>query len=79
MPSKGLALVTGVNGYIAARAVESFLQAGYSVRGTARSVSTTSGLRHALAQYEDKLEIVEVADITVKGAFDEAVKGMPIS
>ena len=75
MAGKGLVLVTGANGYIAARTIEAFLQAGYSVRGTARSAATTKGLRDALAPYADRLEIVEVPDIAAAGAFDEAVKG----
>jgi nucleoside-diphosphate-sugar epimerase len=75
MASKGLVLITGVNGYIAARTVEAFLKAGYSVRGTVRSKPSTKGLIDALSEYAGKLEIVEVPDITVAGAFDEAVKG----
>ncbi len=75
MSSKGLVLVTGVNGYIAARTVEAFLKAGYSVRGTARSASTTHDLINTLPEYAGKLEIAEVPDITAIGAFDEAVKG----
>lgn len=77
MTGKGLVLVTGANGYIAARTIEAFLLAGYSVRGTARSAATTQGVRDALAPYTDRLEIVEVPDITAAGAFDEAVKGSP--
>ncbi|KAH8887623.1 NAD(P)-binding protein [Thozetella sp. PMI_491] len=76
MASKGLVLVTGANGYIAARTIEAFLKAGYSVRGTARSKPSTHPLFEALSEYADKLEIVEVPDITAAGAFDEAVKGV---
>jgi nucleoside-diphosphate-sugar epimerase len=75
MSSKGLVLVTGANGYIAARTVEAFLKAGYSVRGTVRSKPSARGLLDALPEYADRLEIVEVPDITVPGAYDEAVKG----
>lgn len=74
--SKGLVLVTGANGYIAARTVEAFLQAGYSVRGTVRSQKSAAGVVAALSSYGEKLSIVEVADITAPGAFDEAVKGV---
>jgi nucleoside-diphosphate-sugar epimerase len=76
MSSKGIVLVTGVNGFIAARTAEAFLKAGYSVRGTTRSESSTQGLKDALSEYADRLEIYEVPDITVEGAFDEAVKGV---
>ncbi|KAJ4302531.1 hypothetical protein N0V88_002680 [Collariella sp. IMI 366227] len=76
MASKGTVLVTGANGYIAARTVEAFLNAGYSVRGTVRSLSSSSEVKGALTEYADKLEFVEVPDITLPGAFDDAVKGV---
>jgi nucleoside-diphosphate-sugar epimerase len=76
MSSKGLVLVTGANGFIAARTIEAFLQAGYSVRGTVRSVANSQSLVQALKQYGDKFELAEVKDITAPGAFDDAVKGV---
>ena len=66
--------ITGVNGYIASRVAEAFLQAGYSVRGTARSKKSATALLTALSSHADKLEIVEVPDITAPGAFDAAVQ-----
>jgi nucleoside-diphosphate-sugar epimerase len=74
--SKGLVLVTGANGYIAARTVEAFLIAGYSVRGTVRSLKSATPVQEALASYGDKLSFVAVPDITAPDAFDEAVKGV---
>jgi hypothetical protein len=67
-----------VNGYIASVTVGASLDAGYSVRGTVRRIDSAKTLER-LQSYVDagKLEIVEVPDITVEGAFDEAVKGMP--
>lgn len=78
MTSKGVVLVTGANGFIAARTVEAFLEAGYSVRGTVRSKASGEPLLKAFSDIPTagKLEIVEVPDITVAGAFDEAVKGV---
>ncbi|KAK3367667.1 hypothetical protein B0H63DRAFT_84936 [Podospora didyma] len=76
MASNRLVLITGVNGYIAARTVESFLAAGYPVRGTVRKSSTAEGLINALQKYFDRLEIVEVSGITAAGAFDEAIRGV---
>lgn len=73
--SKGLVLVTGANGYIGAVTVEVLLKAGYSVRGTVRSQSSTKALIAALPQYADKLQFAIVPDIVAEGAFDEAVKG----
>ncbi len=75
MSSNSTVLVTGANGYIAARTVEAFLKAGHSVRGSVRSKASAKGLLAALPEYASRLEIVEVPDITAPGAFDEAVKG----
>jgi nucleoside-diphosphate-sugar epimerase len=70
-------LITGANGYIASVTVGAFLEAGWIVRGTVRKASSATGLRKVLREFVEKgrLEIIEVPDITVTGAFDEAVKG----
>lgn len=72
----GLVLVTGANGFIAARTVETFLVSGYSVRGTVRSIANSQPLLDALKYFSDRFELVEVPDITAPGAFDEAIKGV---
>ncbi|KAF5524326.1 NADPH-dependent aldehyde reductase ARI1 [Colletotrichum aenigma] len=76
--TKGLVLVTGSNGFIGARTVEAFLNAGYSVRAVTRSQSSASGLLDALPQFSEsgQLSISLVPDITIPGAFNEAVKGV---
>lgn len=79
--SKGLVLITGINGYIASQTTKAFLDAGFKVRGTARNPQASRELLHEpFGKYLDdgSLEIVEVKDITVPGAFDEAVKGVNI-
>lgn len=76
MAEKGTILVTGVNGYIAARTAEALLKAGYRVRGTARSIQSAEATRAALSDYSSHFDIVEVPQITSPGAFDEAVKGV---
>ncbi len=76
MSSKGLVLVTGVNGFIAARTAEALLAAGFEVRGTVRAQASAKGLRAALAAYGERLQIVEVPDMTAAGAFDAAVAGV---
>jgi GDP-D-mannose dehydratase len=79
--SKGLVLITGVNGYNANTAAKAFLDAGYSIRGTARSkASSLKFFEETFKEYIDagRFEVVEVKDITVPGAFDEAVKGKQI-
>lgn len=79
--SKGLVLITGVNGYIAAVAAKHFLDHGYSVRGTVRKVASVKEIAEGpLKKYADAgtFTVVEVPDITVDGAFDEAVKGIRV-
>lgn len=70
-------LITGVNGYIASRTAEAFLNAGFSIRGTARSKDSSANLQMALDIFVQagRFEVVEVKDIIVPGAFDEVVKG----
>ncbi|KLU84618.1 hypothetical protein MAPG_03658 [Magnaporthiopsis poae ATCC 64411] len=74
--TKGFVLLTGLNGYIAAQTAAALLAAGYSVRGSVRKSSSAAQVVAALAKYGDRLEVVEVPDITAPGAFDEAVKGV---
>lgn len=78
MPStKGLVLVTGANGYIAARSVQALLEAGYAVRGTVRSAKSAGPIFKDLpASLAANLSIVEVPSIIVPGAFNEAIKGV---
>jgi len=80
--SKGLVLITGVNGYIAAVATKHFLDHGYTVRGTVRKQASAKDLIEGpLKEFAEaeKFTVVEVPNITVDGAFDEAVKGTPLS
>src|SRR6266851_5869921 len=69
-------LVTGANGYLAVWVVKNYLEAGYSVRGTVRSLSKSASLADTFSKYGDRFELVVVKDITKDGAFDEAVKGV---
>jgi nucleoside-diphosphate-sugar epimerase len=69
-------LVTGANGYLAIWIVKKYLEAGYSVRGTVRSLSKSAFLRDRFSDYGDRFELVVVEDIVQDGAFDEAVKGV---
>ncbi|KAH8102011.1 hypothetical protein DFH11DRAFT_1786495 [Phellopilus nigrolimitatus] len=57
-------------------AVQDLLERGYSVRGTVRAESKAAHVRSLFKAYADKLEIVEVPDITQPGAFDAAVQGV---
>ncbi|KAI0261967.1 hypothetical protein BC834DRAFT_972371 [Gloeopeniophorella convolvens] len=69
-------LVTGANGYLAAWVVKKYLEAGYAVRGTVRSVAKSAFLKDIFAEYGDRFELVVVEDITKEDAFEEAVKGV---
>lgn len=76
--TKGLALVTGANGFIGARTVEAYLLAGYSVRAAVRTQRSADELTAALPSQaaSGQLSTAIVPDITVPGAFDEALKGV---
>ncbi|KAI0674157.1 NAD-P-binding protein [Trametes maxima] len=69
----GKVLITGVNGFIAAWTAKAFLEAGFSVRGTVRSLAKAAHLKTMFDEYGDKFEIVAVEDFTKEGAFDEAI------
>jgi hypothetical protein len=71
-------LVTGANGYLATWVVKKYLEAGYSVRGTVRSLSKSAFLNDKFGHYGNRFELVVVDDITKDGAFDEAVKGVDV-
>ena len=71
-------LVTGANGYLAGWVVKKYLEEGYSVRGTVRSLIKSAFLLDKFSSYGDRFELVVVEDITKDGAFDEAVKGVDV-
>jgi nucleoside-diphosphate-sugar epimerase len=65
VPAPAKVLVTGVNGYLGAWTAQKYLEAGYSVRGSLRSISKSGAhLRKIFAQYGEKFELVETADVT---------------
>ncbi|KAJ8071399.1 hypothetical protein OCU04_001720 [Sclerotinia nivalis] len=76
-PNHSTVLITGINGYIASVLGMHLLQAGYSIRGTTRRLSSADPLlKGPYAPYIDQVKIYEVPDMTISGAFDEAVKGV---
>ncbi|VDB82935.1 unnamed protein product [Peniophora sp. CBMAI 1063] len=79
VPAPAKVLISGVNGYVGAWVAEKFLEHGYSVRGTVRSIEKSGKhLYDLFSKYGDKFELVEVKDITARGAFDDAVRGVDI-
>ncbi|PTB34865.1 uncharacterized protein TrAFT101_002301 [Trichoderma asperellum] len=71
VPPGGLILVTGANGYVASVAIKVFLQRGYRVRGTVRSIAHNFWME---AYFGSRFELVEVPNINTPGAFDGALK-----
>jgi nucleoside-diphosphate-sugar epimerase len=53
------------------------LQKGYKVRVAVRNQGGVDKIKshHLISPYQDQLEFIIVLDITVNGAYDEAVKG----
>ncbi|KAK2805861.1 hypothetical protein FQN51_008635 [Onygenales sp. PD_10] len=77
IPRGSLVVVTGANGFIASHIVDQLLAQNYLVRGTVRSLSKSHWLlTHFSAKYgADKFSLIEVPNMAVAHAYDEAVKG----
>lgn len=73
-----LVLITGVSGFIASHTANQFLEDGYRVRGTVRSLEKADWLYKLFNEKygNGKFEAVEVPDMMVDNAFDQAVKGV---
>ncbi|KAI3317354.1 NAD(P)-binding protein [Xylariaceae sp. AK1471] len=78
IPLDSIVLVTGANGLIASWVVEKFLDAGYRVRGTVRSISRCSWMEPFFAERHGpgRFEIVELSDYGASGAWDSVIKGV---
>lgn len=50
-------LITGINGFIATEVALTFLEAGYAVRGTVRSIEKAELWKASYAQYIDRLQV----------------------
>ncbi|KAL6823578.1 NAD(P)-binding protein [Trichoderma camerunense] len=73
VPPGGLILVTGASGYIGSVTVQVFLQRGYRVRGTVRSVASNAWMTE---YFGPKFELIEVPDLNAPDAFDKAIEGV---
>jgi nucleoside-diphosphate-sugar epimerase len=78
VPSGGLVLVTGVNGFIASHIANVLLKLGYAVRGTVRSTEKAAWVKEAFAERHPsaKFETVLVHDTNAEGAWGEALLGV---
>ena len=77
--SKGIVLISGVNGYIGSVLAKYLLDNDYNVRGAVRRLASANELISGPLQAYAKsgaFTVVEVPDITVDGAFDKAVQGV---
>lgn len=76
-PSNGkIILISGIKGYIASAIGLELLKKGYTLRGTSRSSHGADALLDgAYKVYKDRVQLVTILDMTIPGAFDEAVKG----
>jgi nucleoside-diphosphate-sugar epimerase len=77
-PSDSVVLVTGVNGFLGSHIADQFLNAGFGVRGTVRSITKAENVRKALVEKhgQGRFEVISVPDITIDVVFDAAVKGI---
>ena len=66
-------LVTGGNGYLGSAVVLHFLQHGYKVHATVRSLAKAEGLKaYCLPKYESALSLFVVEDMTKDGAYEQS-------
>ncbi|KAK5729787.1 hypothetical protein LTR17_011653 [Elasticomyces elasticus] len=70
VPKGSLILMTGETGYIASHTTEQLIKDGYQTRGTIHDKSSAFNGLYGSGQFD----VVEVPDMIVDGAFDEAVK-----
>ncbi|KAJ7836341.1 NAD-P-binding protein [Mycena olivaceomarginata] len=73
--SRGTVLITGITGFIATHTALAFLDAGYTVRGTARTAARADDWISRFPAHKAHFQYAVVADMAVPGAFDDAVKG----
>ncbi|KAH7108383.1 hypothetical protein BKA62DRAFT_824579 [Auriculariales sp. MPI-PUGE-AT-0066] len=78
LPAGSWVLVTGATGLAGSAIVDLLLQRGFRVRGAGRSaVKAAEFKEHLTKTYgEGVFEFVEVADMTVSGAFDAHLQGV---
>jgi hypothetical protein len=79
IPTGSCVLVTGASGFLASHVIWQFLNRGFRVRGTVRDLQQSQWLlegRFKTYAENGSLELVTVPDLSIDGAFDEAIKGV---
>lgn len=69
-------LITGATGFIGSQVTLSALKAGYNTRLVIRREEQATKLRTIFSQYASQLDFAIVPDITVAGAFTNALQGI---
>ncbi|KAJ7171679.1 NAD-P-binding protein [Mycena crocata] len=72
--SRGTVLITGITGFIATHTALAFLEAGYTVKGTARTATKAEDWITHFPAHKDRYKYAVVSDMVAPGAFDDAVK-----
>lgn len=79
IPPGSWVLITGANGFVASHTAQQFLSRGYKVRGSVRSLRQSSWLTDDVFKpytRRGEFEVVQVPDLGVAHAFDDAVRGV---
>ncbi|KAJ7751102.1 NAD-P-binding protein [Mycena metata] len=76
--SRGVVLITGINGFLGTYTALTFLEAGYTVRGTGRTAEKAQDWIAHFPAHKAAYQSAVVADLGAPGAFDDAVKGCDI-
>ncbi|KAM0516790.1 hypothetical protein ACHAPS_008527 [Verticillium nonalfalfae] len=78
VPYGSVVVISGASGFIGSHIVDQVLAAGYKVRGTTRNLQRSAWMNEFFAkQYgPEKFELIQVPDMDVDGAFDDAVAGV---
>lgn len=81
IPKGSVVVVTGANSLVGSNIADQFLKSGYRVRGAVRDPLKSAWLAPLFEKHHGKgsFELVQVADMSVDGAYDDAVKGAPNS
>lgn len=74
--SSQLVLITGASGFIGSEIALEALRQGFSVRLAVRKQSQADAFKAAYPDFASRITSTIVPDITVEGAFDEAVQGV---
>ena len=74
LPAGSLILVTGASGYIGSHVVNEALEAGYKVRGTARTQEKADNTRKIFKNHPNYSTAI-AADFSKDGAFDATAQG----